>query len=262
MNYNVFLQDESLSKWNHLDLSEEHLNRIVDAFDNGNNSYFLGGKINAINRKCLIQIFEFSSRDNFAIDISDNYLYTNDPLGNSYISAQKLGRYGRDVTNDFLKGEFGYRKVENITKGVTKNVLLDLGLDVESNELIQLKKLHPKVVKIAKPLFKDKHYRSAILDTYIGLVNAVKVKASITDFDGVDLMHRAFSKDKPVLKLSDDGNEQKGYMFLFSGAVAAIRNEKAHKLIYPNDPQYVLEMLSLASYLFRLLDKAEVQKLI
>jgi uncharacterized protein (TIGR02391 family) len=120
--------------------------------------------------------------------------------------------------------------------------------------------LHPIVQKTAGELYKNGHYRQAILDTYIALVDAVKVKSTRYDIDNSPLMQAVFSAKRPVLKVSNDQDEQMGFMWLFSGAVMAIRNPKAHKLIEQKDTQRTIEWLSFASVLLRVLDEAELIK--
>lgn len=118
--------------------------------------------------------------------------------------------------------------------------------------------LHPSVAKAVDHLWKDGHYRQAILDTYIALINAVKEKSRRLDLDNTPLTQTVFSANNPILKVSDDEDEQKGFMWLFSGAVMGIRNPKAHRLVPQEDPQRAFEWLSFASVLFRVLDECEV----
>jgi uncharacterized protein (TIGR02391 family) len=51
-------------------------------------------------------------------------------------------------------------------------------------------------------------------------------------------------------------DEQKGFMMLFNGAVAGIRNPRAHKLI-KDDPERALEFIAFVSLLAKLLDGAK-----
>lgn len=124
---------------------------------------------------------------------------------------------------------------------------------------IELSGLHPLVQKIAGELYKNGHFRQAILDTYIALVDAVKVKSAKYELDNTPLMQTVFSPKTPRLIISNDSDEQQGFMWLFSGAVMAIRNPKAHRLIEQNDPQRTLEWLSFASVLLRVLDDSQVR---
>lgn len=119
--------------------------------------------------------------------------------------------------------------------------------------------LHLKVVEAAGKLFDGGHYRQAVLDTFIALNMAVKEKAARPDLDGTPMMQVVFSVKNPILSFSDDPNEQMGNMNLFAGAMAAIRNPRAHAL-HDNDPKVVdetLELLAFASTLFRRLDRAQ-----
>lgn len=121
----------------------------------------------------------------------------------------------------------------------------------------EIANLHPIVQKTAGELFKNGHYRQAILDTYIALVETVKVKSGRYDLDNTPLMQTVFSPKNPGLTVSSDADEQLGFMWLFSGAVMGIRNPKAHRLIEQKDPQRTLEWLSFASVLLRVLDDSK-----
>lgn len=130
-------------------------------------------------------------------------------------------------------------------------------LPTESHSLFNL---HPLVQNTAFQLYKDGHYRQAILDTYIHVVETVKTKSGRHDLDGTALMQTVFSPKNPIIKISDDPDEQQGFMWMFSGAVMGIRNPKAHRLIPQTDSQNTLEWLFFASALFRVLDESEVLK--
>lgn len=113
--------------------------------------------------------------------------------------------------------------------------------------------LHPTVKEVAGKLFIDGHYRQALLDTYIALSEVVKSKSGLL-IDNTPVMQSAFSPKSPKIKLSEDNDEQQGYMWLFSGAMMALRNPSAHKLGTKRTPQETLEWLTFASALFRMLD--------
>ena len=121
-----------------------------------------------------------------------------------------------------------------------------------------LEKLHPIVIETASRLYDDGHYRQAVLDTYIAVVQRVKEVSGRADLDNTALMQTVFSPKKPVVLLSDDPDEQMGYMWMFSGAVMGVRNPKAHRLDALSDPNHAFEWLAFASVLFRLLDGARV----
>ena len=79
--------------------------------------------------------------------------------------------------------------------------------------------------------------------------------------DGMALMHKVFSPNAPLLRFnaladSSDKDEQQGFMMMFAGAVAGLRNPRAHKLI-TDDPERALEFIAFVSLLAKLLDGAE-----
>lgn len=139
--------------------------------------------------------------------------------------------------------------------------LLDLKiLSVPLKQVFDESLFHPLVNKVAGKLFEDGYYRNAILDTYISLVEAVKTKSGKYDLDGTSLMQTVFSPKNPILKVSENFDEQQGFMWMFSGAVMAIRNSHAHKMIQPSTKQETIEWLGFASVLLKILDKAELIK--
>lgn len=121
---------------------------------------------------------------------------------------------------------------------------------------LEIEGFHPLVIKHAAKLFVDGHYRQAILDTYIGLTEQVKSLSGRYDLDGTGLMQTVFSAKTPKLSISNDVDEQLGFMWLFTGAVMGVRNPKAHAVTPHPDKQATLEWLGFASVLFRILDGA------
>lgn len=126
--------------------------------------------------------------------------------------------------------------------------------------------LHPKIKMVAKKLFEDGHYKDAILDSFIEVINRVKEVSkhpkvrNNRELDGDVLMNRVFGCDNnnPIIKLNDlndslDKAEQRGFMNLYKG-ICGIRDKKAHLNFVQRDPKITLEYLSLASLLMRLLD--------
>jgi uncharacterized protein (TIGR02391 family) len=72
---------------------------------------------------------------------------------------------------------------------------------------------------------------------------------------------RAFNPTAPVLKFNalstqSDKDEQKGFTMMFSGAVAGLRNPRAHEFI-KDDPERALEFIAYVSLLAKLLEGAE-----
>jgi uncharacterized protein (TIGR02391 family) len=121
--------------------------------------------------------------------------------------------------------------------------------------------LHPEIARAAGKLYRDGHYANGIEDAVKALNQLVRLRSGVDGLDGMNLMEQVFSPKKPVLRFNDladdsDRDEQKGYMMLFSGAVAGLRNPRAHKLIQ-DDAERALEFIAFVSLLAKLLDGAE-----
>ncbi len=121
---------------------------------------------------------------------------------------------------------------------------------------------HPEITKACGDLFADGYYADAILNAFKAL--EVRVRSlSALDLTGQDLMAKAFNEAAPLIKITREpgqtgDSEQRGFKFLFMGAITGIRNPKAHQFIGQNDPQRTLEYLAFASLLMRRLDDAVV----
>jgi uncharacterized protein (TIGR02391 family) len=121
--------------------------------------------------------------------------------------------------------------------------------------------LHPRIAGACAELYRGGHYRNAVLDASVALVNLVKEKSRRHDLDGAGLMSLVFTKNKPILAFNDlkdrtDEDEQEGMMHLFVGAVLALRNPRAHALL--NDsPELALEYIALISLLAKRVDESK-----
>jgi uncharacterized protein (TIGR02391 family) len=121
--------------------------------------------------------------------------------------------------------------------------------------------LHPEIERAAGQLYRDGHYAHAIEDAMKALNTFVKMRSGRDDLDGTPLMQQVFSPNNPVLRFNDlhdqsDRDEQQGFMMLFTGAVAALRNKRAHKIVH-DDPERALEFIAFISLLAKLLDEAK-----
>jgi uncharacterized protein (TIGR02391 family) len=118
--------------------------------------------------------------------------------------------------------------------------------------------LHPEIARASAQLFEDGHYANAVEDACKVLEVLVKVRTTRTDPGGTELMQLVFSPKAPILKYNEQQTEseksqQQGMMYLFAGAMLAIRNPRAHGLV--NDhPARAVEYLSFLSMLAKSLD--------
>jgi uncharacterized protein (TIGR02391 family) len=134
-----------------------------------------------------------------------------------------------------------------------------------ASSLLDHLQLHPLVKEVSGPLYRDGHYAQAILEAFKALNSHVKTKARRPDLDGRDLMAKAFRKESPILRLTplatqSDMDEQDGFMLIFMGAMAGIRNPKAHDNVSQPDQHRALEYLALASLLCRRVDESTLEQ--
>lgn len=137
----------------------------------------------------------------------------------------------------------------------------DIPSDKAEIDLFNKLCLHPKIREVSEKLFIDGHYAQAIFEAFKAVNIAVKEKSGIGDRDGQSLMACAFSGNPPPLALNSlqsqsDKDEQEGFKFLFMGAIAGIRNPKAHDHVKQTDPYRTLHYLVFASLLMARIDES------
>jgi len=125
--------------------------------------------------------------------------------------------------------------------------------------------LHYRIASICVDLYRNGHYRNAVLDASLALMNFVKERSRRHDLDGASLMRTVFSKNDPILAFNDlsdqtDLDEQEGMMHLFEGITLALRNPRAHSLS-DDSPEEALEYIALLSLLAKRLEKTKQHKL-
>ncbi len=120
--------------------------------------------------------------------------------------------------------------------------------------------LHPEVARASTKLFEDGHYANSVEDACKVLDLLVKMRSGRADLSGTDLMLNVFSAKTPILKFNDletetHKSEQQGMMYLYAGAMLALRNPRAHELL-EDHPERAIEHLSFLSMLAKSLDRA------
>lgn len=121
--------------------------------------------------------------------------------------------------------------------------------------------LHQEISRRVSRLYKDGHYANAVEAAVKALNGLVRYRSDIEGIDGSALMEKVFSLKDPMLRFNElknqsDREEQRGFMMLFSGAVAGLRNLRAHGFI-DDDPERTLEFIAFISLLAKLLDGAK-----
>jgi uncharacterized protein (TIGR02391 family) len=119
--------------------------------------------------------------------------------------------------------------------------------------------LHPEIARACSKLFADGHYAEAVENACKVLDILVKMRTMRMDPSGTELMQLVFSPKAPILKFNEQQNdseksEQQGMMFLFSGAMLAIRNPRAHGLVQDH-PENAVSYISFISMLAKSLDR-------
>lgn len=122
---------------------------------------------------------------------------------------------------------------------------------------------HPRVTASSRKAFTNGLRPEAVRKAFQSVNNRIK-KLSHSGRDGFNLMGWAFSDKTPQLQMTaltseSQENEHNGLRFLAQGSMLGIRNPRAHDDEWPPDADTdaVLELLGLASYLHRCLDRCE-----
>lgn len=179
-----------------------------------------------------------------------------------------MSRYGRQSRSQ-------EEEVEPYKKGVANGVrnlrtiieLFNEKLDESSaptknpGRALESLELHPQIADASVELFKGGHYANAIEDACKVLDLLVKMKSKRGDPSGTELMQLVFSPKAPLIKFNDQTNdseksEQQGMMFLYSGAMLAFRNPRAHGLL-SDDPAIALEIIGFINFLAKALDRSK-----
>jgi uncharacterized protein (TIGR02391 family) len=181
------------------------------------------------------------------------------------IDKQLADEYGASSENltavlnncgEFLRkmGKAGWRQR-------TRYDAASIGNNGKNIDYFALLDIHPKVKKASQELFLNGHYPSAIFEAFKQVEILVKEKSGIKGKFGAALMQEVFSANAPVLKINDgakdsDGDEQKGFVMLFTGAQIGIRDPKGHDNIEQKDPKIAMQYIAFASLLCRMVDKS------
>jgi uncharacterized protein (TIGR02391 family) len=121
--------------------------------------------------------------------------------------------------------------------------------------------LHAEIARASAKLFEDGHYANAVEDACKALDLLVKLRSGRSDPSGTELMQLVFSQKNPILKFNEqktdsEKSEQLGMQFLYSGAMLAMRNTRAHGLVQ-DDAEHAVDCLSFLSMLAKSLDRTE-----
>jgi len=118
MTYNLYIKTQ-LDTYNILNINEDDLSIVINAFNTGKGEFFIGGKKYWFEKLFEIRIFTFTRPDkfqDFVILAQSKGLFVTGFSGSKYLKPVVLREGGKEVTREFIKGDFGY-----LTKVLDKN---------------------------------------------------------------------------------------------------------------------------------------------
>jgi uncharacterized protein (TIGR02391 family) len=126
---------------------------------------------------------------------------------------------------------------------------------------VTLPGLHTQVSDAAGALYEDGHYSRAIGAAFQAVEARVQTLTGSSEV-GQKLMGSALggALDVTTSVGANRDSERDGFKLLFMGAMAGLRNPRAHGVEVPVDSVEALEALAFASLLMRRLDKAEERR--
>lgn len=139
-----------------------------------------------------------------------------------------------------------------------KLLLLSSSEDEESKEEILFSQLvtEPEISDVCRDLFESGFYNQAVSEAYKALNKFVQQKSGRDDLSDTKLMQQIFSENDPSLfwserKTISEKDEQRGYMFMYSGSFTGIRNPCGHEIDWIDNHQTALDAILLAQHLLR-----------
>lgn len=137
--------------------------------------------------------------------------------------------------------------------------------DLRRRNLLPKAFLHPTLAQNAYPIFMSGHYDAAVFQAFKDVEIAIREVSGLTESDGVALAREAFRPANPrdaravqagpLVDVSLKESEQQAMMNLFAGALGWCRNPVGHKNVGLK-AQEAAELITFATYLFRLVDRA------
>ena len=127
--------------------------------------------------------------------------------------------------------------------------------------------IHPQIERVSKQLFLDGHFSDAAEDAFIEINDRIKkifhkLEPSKPIPDGREVMNKVFADgDKAMIEVCDRSTEtgtniHEGTRFMLAGAMAALRNPKAHSNSAVITQEECVRRLMFASMLMYKIDEA------
>lgn len=107
--------------------------------------------------------------------------------------------------------------------------------------------------RYVKPLFSRGDYDTAVFRAFKEVETRVRKKAGLRSEYGRQLMLRAFGETGPLM--ANDAEGRKAARDMFAGAISFCKNPSSHHEIDFDDPREVVDMISFANQLLRIVDR-------
>ncbi|OFX20382.1 MAG: hypothetical protein A2033_13375 [Bacteroidetes bacterium GWA2_31_9] len=99
-------------------LNKKRLNEFIIKYERGIDNFFYCGKSYYIGSILEIKVYDTSYKDGITKEGIDDYI-----IKNTKIFAVSLSEFGIDVTDEFIKGPFGFKKETNELLTITNKTL-------------------------------------------------------------------------------------------------------------------------------------------
>ena len=208
--------------------------------------------------------YNITDPNNFS-SLLEFYGYYRSKMGTDEEKRDLVKKIYEKTENDInsIIAEERSKKTDTVSKEIAKKSQQVLVAYRSFDDIIS----HPLIKQASQDHFKNKVYRTAVLDAMIRLEEMVKEKAKFPkdnrdrELSGVPLMHRVFDADNPILSWCKgsrqiERDELEGYKHIFAGAMQGIRDPKAHS-IFEIKPMRALKLLTLATLLAELVDASK-----
>lgn len=156
MRYNLFISTQS-STYNILDINEDELSKVLDAYKFGKDSLFIQGKKYWLSKLFEIQIFTFDNekiktgKDLVEICKKQELFEYGYMRFNEWIPVAVLEQVGKRVTDELIKDDYGYLKDARI-EGVSSDTFVDPTRIDELADIVSTDHDFTKLIAILKEL--------------------------------------------------------------------------------------------------------------
>jgi len=126
--------------------------------------------------------------------------------------------------------------------------------------------VHPEVLRFCRAELVEDNYFHAVLEATKSVGERIRRMTGLRS-DGAQLVDQALSGSAPLLRINElrndsDWSEHRGFANLLKGMYGVFRNPTAHapRIEWQMPEEDALDLLALASYAHRRLDRASVKK--